>query len=614
MNTLATLTTLFQLPYFQQNKYPQKQALAAKHIDGHFYAYSTAQVIELMNKVSLGLLQIGLKKGDKIALISYNNRPEWNIMDLAMQQIGVINVPVYPTISSKDYDYIFNDAEVKYCFVGHGDLLDKVRDAQKSVASLRGIFTFDKTKQDELDANGEAVNFWEDIFATGDLAAVEKIKESIQTNDLATIIYTSGTTGQPKGVMLTHNNIMTNLRDVYQILPLNAGEIGLSFLPLCHIFERTVTYAYMSKGISIIYPPSLDTLAESLQEFRPHFFTTVPRLLEKVYEKVMTKAKQESGLKRKIFFWAAAQTETYEYDQQLGFFNNIKWKIADKLVFSKIRARLGGRLRGIVTGAAACPRKMAQFFSAIGIPVREGYGLTETSPGIAIGKFEPYSAMLGTIGPLLSSVEVKIDSSDATYTFAPEEGEILVKGGNVMAGYYNKPDKTAEVFTSDGWFITGDIGKMVKNSKGIEFLKITDRKKELLKTSNGKYVAPTPLENRLKENFLVEQSMIVGDNHKFVSAIITPAIDPLKSWCSENNIAFTSLAETLQNPKVVAAYQAIIDKMNPDFGHVEQIKKFVLAPDAWSVETGELTPTMKLKRRVVLEKYKTEINAIYLGE
>jgi long-chain acyl-CoA synthetase len=385
-------------------------------------------------------------------------------------------------------------------------------------------------------------------------------------------------------------------------------------LPLCHIFERTVTYAYMSKGISIIYPPSLDTLAESLQEFRPHFFTTVPRLLEKVYEKVMTKAKQESGLKRKIFFWAAAQTETYEYDQQLGFFNNIKWKIADKLVFSKIRARLGGRLRGIVTGAAACPRKMAQFFSAIGIPVREGYGLTETSPGIAIGKFEPYSAMLGTIGPLLSSVEVKIDSSDATYTFAPEEGEILVKGGNVMAGYYNKPDKTAEVFTSDGWFITGDIGKMVKNSKGIEFLKITDRKKELLKTSNGKYVAPTPLENRLKENFLVEQSMIVGDNHKFVSAIITPAIDPLKSWCSENNIAFTSLAETLQNPKVVAAYQAIIDKMNPDFGHVEQIKKFVLAPDAWSVETGELTPTMKLKRRVVLEKYKTEINAIYLGE
>lgn len=609
MNTLDTLKTLFELPYFQANKYPQKQSLSAKHIDGFFYSYSSAEVVAAINKVSLGLLQIGLKRGDKIALISYNNRPEWNIMDLGMQQIGVINVPVYPTISPNDYEYIFNDAEVKYCFVGHGDLLDKVRQAQPKIPSLRGIFTFDKSKTELFDANNEPVHFWEDIFAEGDLAPVEKIKETIGSDDLATIIYTSGTTGEPKGVMLTHNNILTNLRDVYQLLPITAGEVGLSFLPLCHIFERTVTYAYMSKGINIIYPPSLDTLAESLQEFRPHFFTTVPRLLEKVYEKVMTKAKQESAIKRGIFFWAVDQTEKYEFDQHLSFFSNIKWKIADKLVFSKIRARLGGRLRGIVTGAAACPRRMVQFFSAIGIAVREGYGLTETSPGIAIGKFEPYSALLGTIGPLLPSVQVKIDSSTGDY--APEEGEILVKGGNVMKGYYKKEDKTAEVFTPDGWFITGDIGKIVKNNKGIEFLQITDRKKELLKTSNGKYVAPSPIENRLKESFLVEQAMIVGDNQKFVSAILTPAIDPLKAWCDEHKIPFTTVAEIVRHPKVVEKFQHIIDHMNPDFSHVEQIKKFKLVPDTWGVESGELTPTMKLKRRVVLAKYKDLIANIY---
>jgi long-chain acyl-CoA synthetase len=610
MTTLDTLEKLFELPYFQAKKYSQKQALAAKHIDGHFYSYSSAEVIANMNKISLGLLQIGLKKGDKIALISYNNRPEWNIVDLAMQQIGVINVPVYPTISAKDYEYIFNDAEVKYCFVGHGDLLDKVRQAQPAIASLRGIFTFDKLKAAEVDANGEAVNYWEDIFAEGDLSAVEKIKDSIDGDDLATIIYTSGTTGQPKGVMLTHSNILTNLRDVFQLIPITAGEVGLSFLPLCHIFERTVTYAYMSKGISIIYPPSLDTLAESLQEFRPHFFTTVPRLLEKVFEKVMNKAKQESAIKKGIFFWAVKQTETYEFDQVLPFLSSLKWKIADKVVFSKIRARLGGRLRGIVTGAAACPRRMAQFFSAIGIPVREGYGLTETSPGIAIGKFEPYSAMLGTIGPVLPSCQVKIDTTTGTY--APEEGEILVKGGNVMKGYYNKPDKTAEVFTEDGWFITGDIGKIVKNSKGIEFLQITDRKKELLKTSNGKYVAPTPIENALKESFFVEQVMVVGDNQKFVSAIITVSQDALKSWCAEQGIKFTTLSEVVKNPKVIDKYQKAIDKISPDFSHVEQIKKFCVVCDTWGVETGELTPTMKLKRRVVLEKYKNEIAAMYV--
>jgi len=601
------LQRLFDLPYHQLEKFPQAQSLAAKHIKGHFYSYSTRQFVDLVNQVSLGLLQIGLKKGDKIATITYNNRPEWNILDLGMQQIGVINVPVYPTISSKDYVYIFNESQVKYCFLGHGDLLDKVKTAQAQLPNLQAIFSFDKTEP-QVDANGNEVAFWEHIFAEGDLTQVNQIKETIKGDDLATIIYTSGTTGNPKGVMLSHNNLLTNIRDVYSILPIQAGEIGLSFLPICHIFERTVTYAYMSKGINIVYPPSIETLSESLQEFRPHFFTTVPRLLEKVYEKVITNVRKEGGLKLKIFNWAEGLTEDFEFDKEYGFLDNFKRKAADKLVFSKIRARLGGRLKGIVTGAAACPRKIAQFFSAIGIPICEGYGLTETSPAIAINHFQPFSAMLGTVGPILASVQVKIDTSDGGYK--ENEGEILVKGGNVMLGYYQQPEKNAEVFDADGWFKTGDIGKLVKNKKGVNFLQITDRKKELLKTSGGKYVAPAPIESMLKADFMLEQAMIVGDNQKFVAAIITPSFEVLQNWAKERQISGDKQS-LVQNPQVIAYFQAWIDKINPEFGHVEQIKKFTLVADTWAVESGELTPTMKLKRRVILEKYKTQIEQLY---
>ncbi len=606
MSTIQ-LQRLFDLPYYQLEKFPQAQSLAAKHIKGHFYSYSTQELVNLVNKVSLGLLQIGLKKGDKIATITYNNRPEWNVLDLGMQQIGVVNVPVYPTISAKDYAYIFNESQVKYCFLGHGDLLEKVKTAQTQLPNLKAIFSFDKV-DNQTDANGTEVAFWEHIFAEGDLTQVNQIKDNIKGSDLATIIYTSGTTGNPKGVMLSHDNLLTNIRDVYSIIPIQAGEIGLSFLPICHIFERTVTYAYMSKGINIIYPPSIETLSESLQEFRPHFFTTVPRLLEKVYEKVLTNVRKEGGLKLKIFNWAESLTADFEFDKEYGFFDSFKRKTADKLVFSKIRARLGGRLRGIVTGAAACPRKIAQFFSAIGIPICEGYGLTETSPAIAINHFQPFSAMLGTVGPLLASVQVKIDNSDGNYK--ENEGEILVKGGNVMLGYYQQPEKTAEVFDADGWFKTGDIGKLVKNKKGVNFLQITDRKKELLKTSGGKYVAPAPIETLLKSDFMLEQAMVVGDNQKFVSAIITPSFDVLQNWAKENNISGDKQA-LIQHPKVLAYFQAWIDKINPEFGHVEQIKKFVLVADTWAVESGELTPTMKLKRRVILEKYKTQIEQLY---
>jgi long-chain acyl-CoA synthetase len=601
------LERLFDLPYLQLERFPQAQSLSAKHIKGHFYSYSTQKFVELVNQVSLGLWQMGLRKGDKIATITYNNRPEWNILDMGMQQIGVINVPVYPTISPKDYVYIFNESQVKYCFLGHGDLLEKVKTAQLELPNLKAIFNFDKV-DNQTDANGNEVHFWETVFAQGDLKEINEIKNSIQSADLATIIYTSGTTGSPKGVMLSHDNLLTNVRDVYSILPIQAGEIGLSFLPICHIFERTVTYAYMSKGINIVYPPSIETLSESLQEFKPHFFTTVPRLLEKVYEKVVTNVRKEGGLKLKIFSWAESLTNNFEFDKEYNFFDNLKRKVADKLVFSKIRARLGGRLRGIVTGAAACPKKIAQFFSAVGIPICEGYGLTETSPAVAINHFQPFSAMLGTVGPILPSVQVKIDSSDGNYK--EHEGEILVKGGNVMMGYYQQTEKTKEVFDADGWFKTGDIGTLVKNKKGVAFLKITDRKKELLKTSGGKYVAPAPLESALKADFMLEQAIIIGDNQKFVSAIIAPSFEVLQNWAKAHNIAGDK-SELIKHPKVIAYFQAWIDKVNPDFGHIEQVKKFILVADIWTVESGELTPTMKLKRRVVLEKYKTQIEAIY---
>ncbi|MGH1338708.1 MAG: AMP-dependent synthetase/ligase [Aureispira sp.] len=601
-------TRLFDIPHYQLQNAPLDNFVGGKHMDGHNYQYSTKEFVELANQFSLGLLQMGVKPGDKIALISHNNRREWNVMDIGMAQIGVINVPVYPTISPKDYIYIFNDADIKYCFVGHGDLLDKVRKAQPEVPNLQAIFTFDKT-EGEKDANGNDVHFWETILTKGDLAPVKKISDAIQPEELATLIYTSGTTGNPKGVMLSHANIFSNIIAVGRLIPASKGDIALSFLPLCHVFERVTTYAYMYLGISIFYAQSIDTLGESLKEIKPHFFTTVPRLLEKVYEKIVSKANEGGGLKKKIFFWAEGMTNSYSYDfDPAGFGDKLKWGLADKIVFSKVRDNLGGRVKGILTGAAACPRKMAQFFSAIGIPVREGYGMTETSPAIAVSGYAPRLALLGTVGPIIDGVTVKIDVNEEAY--GANAGEILVKGPNVMMGYYNKPEKTAEEFTEDGWFKTGDVGKLVKKS-GIEYLKITDRKKELLKTSGGKYVAPAPIENLFREDFLVEQAMVVGNDKKFVSALILPGFEGLKQWCENEGIAYTSNEEIIKNPRVRTYYETLVKRLNPNFAKVEQIKKFELVSDPWSVESGHLTPTMKLKRRAVLKSYNELIASMY---
>lgn len=607
-------TRLFDFIYLQNQKFPQEHAFSYRHEGKEAAVFSTAKMIEMANKVSCGLLKLGLKPGDKIASVIVKNRPEWLILDIGMMQIGVCNVPVYPSISSSEYEYIFNDAAVKLCFVGddtEGSVYKKVKTAQSSIPSLSTIYTFDKV---------DYAPSWKDLFENteGVQSEVDRIKNTILPDDLATIIYTSGTTGQPKGVMLSHDNLVSNINATMPIIPIVAGDRGLSFLPLNHIFERVVAYAYMSVGAQVIFT-GIDNLGGDkgdLKAVKPHFFTTVPRLLEKVYEKIYNKGLELKGLKRALFFWALRQANDYEYDKTYAGFRKIQMAIADKLVFSKWREALGGCIKGIVVGASACPVKICRTFSAAGVPVREGYGMTELSPGVSISRFDKGMAKLGCVGPAIEGVDIKIDNSDGNYN--ENEGEILCTGRNVMMGYYNKPKETAEVIKYiDGkrWMCTGDIGKL-EEQNGVKFLKITDRKKELFKTSGGKYVAPAPIENKMRENFMIEQIMVVGENQKFVSALVVPALESLKDWCHHNNITWTKLSEIVENQEVVKKYHEIIEKYNPNFSHVEQIKAFRLVADPWEAQKAdgsksELTPTMKLKRRVILEKYKNVIEGIY---
>lgn len=604
------VSRLFDFITYQKENYPLEKAFGYKK-DGQWVYFSTDQVIERANKIGRGLLKMGLRPGDKVALVSYQNRPEWTMMDLGMLQAGIVNVPVYPTISPREYQYIFNDAQVKYCIVGDGDLFDKIKITQANTPSLIDIFTFDKV---------EGRRHWEEIWTDEGDEAFALTRDKIQPSDLATIIYTSGTTGNPKGVALSHSNIVSNIKTIGALIPITPGDRGLSFLPLCHIFERACSFAYMYLGASVTFVGTDNLGGETgdLQAIKPHFFTAVPRLLEKVYEKIYNKGLALKGVKRALFFWALDLAEDFDHDKVFSGLSAVKWRIADKLIFSKWREALGGNVKGIVTGAAACPMKIVRVFSAAGIPIREGYGLTETSPGIAIGRFEKGGARLGSIGPVIADVEVYIDRSDGNYNEG--EGEILADGPNIMQGYYNKPDDTAAVFKIiDGrrWFCTGDIGKLIPGPGGVPFLKITDRKKELLRTSNGKYVAPAPIESKLKENTLIENVMVVGENKKFVSALIVPSADGLKEWCANHDIPWTSLTEVILNPKVINRYQWILDKYNPEFSHTEQIKRFKLLDQTWEASRpdgaeAELTPTLKLKRRVIMQKYQGLIEEMYV--
>jgi len=604
------MTRLFDLLYHQLEHHPLDKSLNGRDTNGNWRSYSSREVVEAAEQAASGLLELGLRPGDKVGLVVYKNRPEFVIMDFAIQIVGMVSIPLYPTISVGEYEYILNEAEVKAAFCGAGDLFDKLTESKNKVNSLEHIFTFDEHPKG---------TFWKTIFNSKQIERISQIKKGIGAQDLATIIYTSGTTGNPKGVMLTHTNIMHVVRETTQHMAAKTGDQVLSFLPMCHIFERAVLFVYIQKSTNIFFAGT-DNLSGpdgDLASVKPATFATVPRLLEKVYEAIYNKGLSLEGSKKKLFFWALALTDDWEPNQKLSLGKKIKWKIADKLIFSKWREAMGGNINAIVTGAAPCPVKIMRVFCAAGIPIREGYGLTETSPTLTVNTMEPDGVMLGTAGPIIDGVEILIDQESGDYQEG--EGEILAHGPNVMLGYYKKSEVNAQVFCEKNnkrWFRTGDIGKLVKGPSGREYLKITDRKKELLKTSGGKYVAPAPIENRLREEFLIEQMMVIGDKQKFVSALIVPAEEALRNYCHKKEINWTSLEEIILHKKVIKKYQKIIDKYNPEFSHVEQVKKFKLISTPWlpvheNGSDAELTPTLKLKRRVIREKFKIEIADIY---
>lgn len=577
---------IFDIPYYQLEKFPQEVALAGK-IDDKWRTYSTEEYINQANAISRGLLRLGIQPGDKIAVISHNNRPEWNIMDIGILQIGAVNVPVYPTISEADYTYIFNDSEVTHCFVSNDELYAKVSEVIKNVPSLKEIYSFLPV---------EGCKSWNEVLELGkdesNQSEVQSKMDKVDAMDLATLIYTSGTTGKPKGVMLSHNNLVSNCKTSIERLPTDHNAVGLSFLPVCHVFERMILYLYQITGVSIYFAESIETIKDNIVEVRPHVFTAVPRLLEKVYDGIVTNGMAAGGLKTKIFKWALELTETYEYGKHPSF----QRRIADKLVYSKIREKLGGRIQAVASGSAALQPRLARFFHAIGIPVYEGYGLTETSPVVSVNADLNDGVMFGSVGHVVKGVEVKI----------ADDGEICVKGPNVMMGYYNQPEITAEVIDEDGWFHTGDIG--VFEGK---FLKITDRKKEIFKTSGGKYVAPQVMENKFKESRFIEQIMVIGENEKHPAALIVPAFEFSMKWCKDNGISCGSPEELITNEKFLTQMQAEINKYNEGFGKWEQVKKFELLPREWGVDTGELTPTLKLKRKIIMSKCEAQVKKIY---
>ena len=588
---------IFDFLYDQLERFPKEDMMAAKE-GGQWKTFSTTAVADSVNKLSAGLLKHGLsghdmtvEQQDKVAVIS-RNRPEWLILDMACQQIGVALCPIYPTTNINELEFIFNDAAIKYVFISGKDIFEKVNSLRNRIPSLLGIYSFDEMP---------GVDNWEKITAAIDPAdetAVNEFKSKIKAGHCATIIYTSGTTGTPKGVMLSHRNLVSNVINAKQTFPFEDNVKGraLSFLPLNHIFERLISYIYISTGISIYYAESLETIADNLREVKPTLFTTVPRLLEKVYEKIMSKGAELTGIKKKLFDWAVGLGEKYDNVKSGGLLYNLQLALANKLIFNKWREALGNNIEVIVTGGAACQVRLLRIFNAARIPIYEGYGPTENSPVISVNCKKKGGTKFGTVGLVIDGQQVKMEP----------DGEICVKGPSVMMGYYKKPEMTAETII-DGWLHTGDIG-IFEDGK---FLKITDRKKELFKTSGGKYVAPAAIENKLKESPFVEQVMVVGADQKFVGALIVPSIANLKEWMRLKGINFTTNEDAVHNPKVLELYKELIESFNKFFNHVEQIKKFELLPQEWSIDTGEMTPKLSMKRKVIMEKFKGAIDRIY---
>lgn len=589
---MNNITRLFDFPYYQLEKYDLSDSLVTKY-GNDWIKTSTKEYLDKANAISRGLLNLGVNKNDKIAVISSNNRTEWNICDIGVLQTGAQNVPIYPTISSEDYEYILNHSESSYCFISDAEVFEKIKAIKANVPTLKEIYSFDDI---------QGCKSWKEVLELGkdnsNQNKVEERKNNVLETDLATIIYTSGTTGRPKGVMLTHQNIVSDVLMSAKRVPLRAGDTrALSFLPICHIFERMLLYLYQYYGISIYFAESIEKISDNLKEVHPHVMSVVPRLLEKVYDKIYAKGADLTGIKKKLFFWALDLGMDYKPYGENGAWYEFKLKIARKIIFSKWQEGLGGELELLVCGSAALQTRLSKVFCAANIPVMEGYGLTETSPVISVNDMRDGGFRVGTVGRVIDGVEVKI----------AEDGEILCKGPNVMVGYYKDEEKTNEVLVN-GYFHTGDIGEIDNDG----FLKITDRKKEMFKTSGGKYIAPQVLENTFKQSRFIEQIMVIGDGEKMPAAFIQPSFEFLNDWAARKKISIgTTNQEIISNKEVIERIQEEINELNEKFGNWEKVKRFELTPDVWSIDGGHLTPTMKLKRKVIKEMYTDLYNKIY---
>lgn len=590
MSTFLDKARLFDIMAYQQENFPQNRSIVTR-LNGKWKGFSTKEILDMAHRLSVGLIESGVKAGDRVGIISSSNRHEWVIMDLAILQIGAVDVPIYPTITEREYKYILEDSKCRLLFVSDKEVYEKVMRVKEGLPHLQSVYLMNEE---------EGLPHWASIMSRNTADAYETVqpyKDKVSQGDLATLIYTSGTTGVPKGVMLSHRNIVSNVKGAGERLPIAPGSKSLSFLPLCHIFERMIIYLYASKGVSIHFGESLETIGDDMRDLKPQIFSAVPRLLEKVYDRIMDKGEELTGLKRSLFFWAVKLGERYEHYGKNGPIYGLKLALARKLIFNKWKEALGGNVELVASGSAALSPRLARIFNAAGIPIMEGYGLTETSPVVSVNEISNDGFVFGTTGRTLSNVEVKI----------ADDGEILVKGPNVMMGYYNKPDITAQVIDKEGWFHTGDIGELVDG----EFLKITDRKKEMFKTSGGKYVSPQLMENIFKQSRYIEQIIVIGENQKHPAALIVPSFEVLADKCKELGIPTDDWTKALADPRIYELYESELEQSNRIFSKWEQVKKFELLCEPFSIEGGELTPTLKLKRKNIMSKHTDCVERIF---
>ncbi len=588
---MAEITRLFDILDWYREKFPSKTDAFLYRKERKWHSYSSADYIRLSTEIALGFHSMGIELGARIGTIMYNC-PEWNFFDMGIMMSGAIQIPIYPTVSAAHFRFILSDAQVQYLIVSDSHIYNRIKKLSNDIPGLQGVFTIERVK---------GVANWKDILEKGrnypDPAELELIKQSIRPDDLATIIYTSGTTGKPKGVMLSHRNFITNFMGCATIPDFNSSDRAMSFLPLCHVYERMLNYLYQYFGMSVYYCESLEKIGEYIREIRPHTFACVPRVLEKIYNRIVTRGRQFKGPKKAVFFWALRQGHKFEFNHARGWFYDVKLWIANLVVFRKWRKLLGNNIKMIVSGGAALHPRLARVFWAARIPLMEGYGLTETSPVIAVTNFNPDGFRFGTVGPVLPGVEVRIAG----------DGEILCRGPNIMLGYFNRPERTKEVIDDEGWLHTGDIGMLEEG----RYLKITDRKKEIFKTSTGKYIAPQVLEQRFRESPFIEHILVIGENRKCAAALIVPNFDHLRSWCEIKRVTFTTPEKAVRNVRIIKRFKQEVEHFNLDLGQTEQIKKFRLIAGPWTEATGELSPTMKLRRKFIQEKYQTLIDDTY---